>query len=126
MTRANALQDLQVLIVEDDYLVADTLMDTLREAGASILGPLGRLDAALAFVRQHGTELDGVVLDLNLHGQTTYAVADALIEAGVRFVFVTCYDAGALDAAYRGYPRCQKPFQPEAIVVALTSALADN
>jgi two-component SAPR family response regulator len=119
MTRADALQGLQILIVEDDYLIAATLMEALQEAGARILGPLGQLDEALAFVRQHGAELGGVVLDLNLHGQTSYPIADALLEAGVRFVFVTGYDAGALDAAYRGYPRCEKPFQPEAIVAAL-------
>ena len=39
-------------------------------------------------------------------------------------LFVTGYDGGALDAAYRGYPRCSKPFQPETIVAALTTALA--
>src|SRR5689334_1523724 len=119
MMRVGALQGLQVLIVEDDFLVADTLVDTLQEAGANVLGPLGRLDETLAFVRRHGAELGGVVLDLNLHGQPTYPIADALIEAGVQFVFVTGYDATALDAAYRDYPRCEKPIQSQAIVAAL-------
>ena len=60
-----------------------------------------------------------------LHGQSTYNVADALIEAGLRFVFVTGYDTGAIDPAYRDYPRCEKPFQPEAIIAALASALVN-
>ena len=58
------------------------------------------------------------------HGQSTYHVADALSEAGVRFVFVTGYDTGAIDPAYRDFPRCEKPFQPEAIVAALADGLA--
>ena len=124
MTGAGALQGLQVLIVEDDYLIAETMTDALQEAGASILGPLGQLDETLAFVRHHGAEISGAVLDLNFHGQSTYQVADALSEAGVRFVFVTGYDTGAIDPAYRDFPRCEKPFQPEAIVAALADVLA--
>ena len=52
------------------------------------------------------------VLDLNLHGQSTYHVADALSEAGVRFVFVTGYDTGAIDPAYRDYPVAKSHSSP--------------
>jgi hypothetical protein len=37
-------------------------------------------------------------------------------------VLVTGYDRGALEAAYRGFPWCRKPFQPAAIVAALAPA----
>ena len=104
MAHAGALQGVRVLVVEDDFLLAETLTETLAEAGAVVLGPIGWLDEALAFVRQHGAELGGAVLDVNLHGQATYPVADLLLERGVRFVFVTGYDRGALEPAYRGFP----------------------
>jgi CheY-like chemotaxis protein len=123
MTHAGALQGLRVLVVEDDYLLAETLSDTLAEAGAVVLGPIGWLEEALAFVRHHGADLGGVVLDVNLHGQATYPVADLLLARGVRFVFVTGYDTGALEAAYRGLPRCEKPFQAEAVIAALAAGL---
>ena len=29
-----------------------------------------------------------------------------------------------IDPAYRDFPRCEKPFQPEAIIAALADALA--
>jgi hypothetical protein len=61
-----------------------------------------------------------VVLDVHVHGQASYPVADALIEFGVHFVFTTGYDVDALDAKYRAYPRCEKPVEEQALFAALT------
>jgi two-component SAPR family response regulator len=124
MAHADALQGVRVLVVEDDFLLAETLTETLAEAGAVVLGPIGWLDQARAFVRQHGADLSGAVLDVNLHGQAVYPIADLLVERDIRFVFLTGYDQGALDPAYRGFPRCEKPCPPEAILAALAAALA--
>ena len=84
------------------------MTDALQEAGARILGSLGQLGETLAFVRRHGAEISGAVLDLNLHGQSTYHVADALSEAGVRFVFVTGYDTGAIESRLSRLPSLRK------------------
>lgn len=119
MTLAGALQGLRILVVEDDYLVAETLRDLLATAGAHIEGPIGWLDEALAFVRENGAKLDGAVLDVNLHDEVSYPIADALAERGIRFVLLTGYDVSTLDAAYRNYPRCEKPFRPQAILAAM-------
>lgn len=121
MRNAGALEGWRILVVEDDFLVAEALRDILQEAGATIIGPIGWLDEALAAVQRDDPRLDAAVLDVNLHDRTSYAVADALVERGIKFVFLTGYDSGSLDAAYRGYPRCEKPFQFQAIIAALTS-----
>ena len=88
-----------------------------------VAGPIGRLEEALDYVNSESSALDGAVLDVMLHGQTSYPIADRLLANGVRFVFVTGYSERALDAAYRDYPRCQKPFEPETILTTLTAAI---
>ncbi len=121
MSQARTLQGRRILIVEDEFLVAETLTELLEAAGAVVLGPIGRLDEALQFIERDGVTLDAAVLDINLHGQRSYPIADKLAARGIAFVFTTGYDGGALDEAYRGYPRCSKPFQPQALLAALAA-----
>ena len=110
----------RVLVVEDDFLVAQVLMDVLEEAGAVVLGPFGWLDEALDYVTRNGPLIDCAILDLNLHGAKSYPIADALAACNVPFTFATGYGADAVERAYAGYPRCQKPFSTTALLAALT------
>ena len=112
------LQGRRILVVEDEFLVAQSLVDMLEAEGATVLGPLGWLDEAVVFLGRDSA-FDGTVLDVNLHGQSSYPIADALIERGVQFVFTTGYDAEALSEPYRVYPRCEKPLHEQALIAAL-------
>ncbi|HEX4765223.1 MAG TPA: response regulator [Lichenihabitans sp.] len=122
MTERRALEGRRILVVEDEFMIAETLSDILEEAGATVVGPIGWADKALAFLQSADSALDGAVLDINLHGQDSYPIADALLDHEVRFVFVTGYDGRALEPAYRDHPRCEKPLQPQAIIAALSPA----
>ena len=124
MPHAAALQERRILVVEDDYLVAQALCDVLESAGATVVGPIGRADEAAAFVRRHGADFDSALLDINLHGEPSYPVADALAERQVRFVFMTGYGAEAIDEAYRRHPRCEKPIRMQALLDALSPVQA--
>jgi hypothetical protein len=97
----------------------------LEDAGAVIVGPIGQIDDALSLIQRDGAVFDSVVLDINLHGRASYPIADALIERGVRFMFTTGYDASAINEAYRGYPRCGKPFQ-EQTLLTMVEALTEQ
>lgn len=119
-----ALAGRRILVVEDEFLVAEYLGEILRSAGAEVLGPVGRVSEALEFLREEPGRLDAVVLDVNLHGQSSFPIADELIRRGVRFVFTTGYDGGAIETAYRAYPRCEKPFREDALLAALAPAPA--
>jgi DNA-binding response OmpR family regulator len=119
-TRVAPLIGRRILVVEDDYLVAQALLSVLTEAGAAIVGPVGWLDEALIFVREHNDRFDSVVLDVDLHGEKSYPIADILGELNMRFVFTTGYGADSLDAAYQGCPRCEKPFDPQILFQALS------
>ena len=78
------LKGRRILVVEDDYLVALTLVGILEQAGARVLGPIGTLDEAIAVVENDGKSFDAAVLDINLHGKKSYPVADALAARAVK------------------------------------------
>ena len=54
--------------------------------------------------------IDVAVLDVNLNGEMSYPIADALAARGVPLVFVTGYDKGRILDGYRVFPVLQKPF----------------
>lgn len=112
------LHDRRVLVVEDDYLLADELVFNLLEAGATVLGPLGSVQEALALIDAEA-DIDSAVLDANLHGESVFAVADRLLERHVPFVFTTGYDAGVFPARFEQVARCEKPVNFEKLSQAL-------
>jgi CheY-like chemotaxis protein len=98
----------RLLIVEDDYLIAQDLADLLRSGGAQVIGPVATVGAALDLIRATPS-LDGAVVDINLQGEMAYPVADVLTKRAVPFLFATGYDETAIPGRYRDVPRCQKP-----------------
>jgi len=123
MDQRDALRDRRILVVEDNYLVAQVLTEILEYVGAVVLGPVGDLDEALALAKDGGLKIDCAVLDVDLHGRPSYPIADALTERGFHFVFTTGYDASGLDKKYRDYPRCSKPFEERTILAALAQCV---
>lgn len=119
---ADRLRGRCVLIVEDEYLLADDLAQGFADAGISIAGPVPSLAKAFDLLEQK--EIGGALLDINLDGNTVYALADALIERGVPIVFVTGYDQSAIPSRFADVPYCQKPVETEQAIEALGRAAA--
>lgn len=117
-TGSGALAGRRVLVVEDEYFVADDIARALKRAGAQVVGPVPTFEQALGLIAS-GEPPDCAVLDINLRGDTVFPVADALRERGVPFVFATGYDAAAIPAPYREVPRWEKPFDASKLVQAL-------
>jgi len=121
MRRADAgpaLNARRILVVEDDYMLADDLRRDLERLGACVVGPAARVSDALRLLGSEGA-LDGAVLDVNLGGEKVFPVADALRARGIRFVFSTGYEEWALPDAYKEVPRCEKPIDVARIAEAL-------
>ncbi len=116
-----SLHGRRILVIEDDFLVAQVLMDILMAAGAEVLGPIGWANEAIAFVNDESAAFDGVVLDINLHGTKSYQIADALAARSIGFVFASGYGAEAVEKPYQCYPRCQKPFNADALIATLAA-----
>lgn len=118
----NGLSGRRILVVEDDMLVAWTLEDMLAQLGCAIVGPAVRVNQALAMVG--ADTIDAAVLDVNLNGDKSYPVADALAARGVPFVFCTGYNKNNIENGYRGFPMLQKPFECSKLGDALAKLLS--
>jgi two-component SAPR family response regulator len=98
---ATRLHGRSVLIVEDEYLLADDLERGLSEAGISIVGPVPSLAQAMVLVQHKSINM--AVLDIALDGDKVYDLADALIERDVPILFAmpTCPFARSRSALTR-------------------------
>ena len=101
--------DKRVLLVEDEPLVSMMLADMLSAFGHKVDGPYSRFsDAILAAKRNN---LQAGILDVNLGGEKTYAVADILRDRKIPFAFVTGYAPDAIVPAFAHAPVLQKPIE---------------
>jgi CheY-like chemotaxis protein len=98
----------RILVVEDEMLIGMLLEDMLTDMGHEVAAVVPRLKDALAAVDRESFDL--AVLDVHLHGESAFPVADALIAKGVPFIFATGYGERGLPESYRGRPVLQKPF----------------
>jgi DNA-binding NtrC family response regulator len=119
MAEAN-LKRLRILIVEDEYLIADDLCNTLNDAGAIVLGPVATVDAARALIEDE-IEIDAALLDVNLGGTMVFDVADALTKRNVPFAFATGYDRGSIPERFSDVPRLEKPLRADRVAAVLGS-----
>lgn len=100
---------LRILVVEDEFLIAQDIRRVLAAEGYEVLGPFAGLDPALSVVARD--TMDGAVLDLNLRGELVFPLADQLQARGVPILFATGYERDVLPARFREYPVLQKPFR---------------
>ena len=115
-----ALANRNILVLEDEPLVAMMLEDELGSMGIHVVGPANNLKSALQLAEL--SSLDGALLDLNINGSFTTKVADKLRTRGIPFIFVTGYDRppGLL---YRDVSVLRKPFSPIDLRMALITLL---
>lgn len=112
------LRDCRILVIEDEFMLADELRTDLSDAGAVVLGPVGTLEQALDLIRDGGA-IDGAIIDVNLRGEMAYAAADLLLERGVPFVFTTGYDDSIIPHRFGSVACCPKPISIRLITQAI-------
>jgi DNA-binding response OmpR family regulator len=97
----------RVLLLEDEWLIADEVELALQAAGFDVLGPVGRVcDAMDLLVSQR---VDVAVLDINLHGERSFGVAEQLARTATPFVFLSGYSDLELPQHLRDRPLMHKP-----------------
>jgi len=114
----STLRDCHILVVEDDYMLADELRAELDEAGAIVLGPAGTLESALTMIKA-APRIDVAVIDVNLGGVLAYPAVDLLIERGVPFLFVTGYDEAVIPDRFANVVRYEKPINLSSVARAV-------
>lgn len=102
-------------------LVLIMIEDMLADFGCESVTPAATVKQALTLIEAQ--LFDVAMLDMNLNGNQTYAVADALAARGVPFVFSTGYSGHDIRDGYRDRPVLKKPFREDELGNVLTRLL---
>jgi DNA-binding response OmpR family regulator len=114
------LRGVRVLIVEDQWHVANALRSLLEIEGMEVSGPAGKTADAHRLADQQKPEL--AVVDINLNGEMAYSLIECLHERGVRVVVISGYAVlPRLTAKVAAI--LQKPFNAPELLASLRRAL---
>jgi DNA-binding NtrC family response regulator len=112
----------RVLIVEDEMLVAMSIEDALADAGFEVIGIVSRMDKAKPYIEGDESP-DIAVMDLNLAGASSIALADAFVASGIPVVILTGYGTAGLPSHLRQVPVLSKPFDRQKLLRTLETTL---
>lgn len=107
-----------VLVVDDDYYLAENTRQALEEANATVLGPYGDEDEAIASLEEQPPQY--AVVDLNLGSGPSFAIARSLKVRGIPMLLVTGYDRDIIPPDLAGTPCLQKPVSNATLVAAVS------
>ncbi|WP_026380380.1 response regulator [Afifella pfennigii] len=116
------LRDQNILLVEDEALVAIDLAYELEKAGAAVTFATTLAEAlAIAEIEPHHS---AAVLDINLRGEEVYPAAELLAENGIPFLFCTGHGRREeLTPRFPGAPVLAKPVMGRHLVRELEKLL---
>ena len=120
---SSALRDRRILVVEDEYLIATSLVDALENAGSIVVGPVPSVDKAIKTI-ELDPHIDAAVVDVNLGGVLAYPIADMLNARKIPFVFTSGYEDNVLRNRYAQVKNCPKPYLFRAMEEALVEAMS--
>jgi CheY-like chemotaxis protein len=109
-----------VLIVEDDPIIALDFEDTIRGFGVKAVRTAGNVASALGLIADRAPDL--ALLDVSLIREKSFAIAERLEALEIPFIFITGYGADVkLPAAFADRPRLPKPYSTDALKALLRS-----
>ncbi len=124
-TREHRITGHTVLIVEDMTIVAHELEFILKRLKCTVVGPVGRVDEAMTMLRDRD-DVEVVILDINLHGLSSFPIADELISRNIPFIFTTGYGRESIPAQFQHHPRLEKPFGIDDLAQCLAELFDDT
>lgn len=120
-SESQALRGTSILIVEDEPILALDVAFILEDEGASVTGPIYRLDEAMSV---DIARIDAAIVDVDIAGKEVFPLTDRLRASNIAIVFHT----GRLElvSLRNRYPEARflpKPSLPRQIVHALSRAV---
>jgi two-component SAPR family response regulator len=101
-----------ILLLEDDLLLAMDMEDHLLQTGHKIVGPFGRIADAIDAIPRN--ELAGAIVDLNLHGELSFPVIEMLQEHSVPVIVCSGYaELPEVKNRLIGLPMLPKPWNTQ-------------
>ena len=107
-----------VLIVEDDPIIALDFEETILGFGVKSVRTAGNVARALDMIADRAP--DFALLDVGLTREKSFAIAERLEELKIPFIFITGYGADVrLAAAFADRPRLPNPYSTDALKALL-------
>ena len=113
----------QVLVVEDQFIVAKSLVQLLEDYGVKVIGPAQSVKKAMALL--DSVTCDAAVLDINLGNETVEPVAERLEQSGMPYFFVSGYASPKLmNPKFKSRTLLHKPVDPAMFRQKIAEALS--
>jgi DNA-binding response OmpR family regulator len=99
---------MRVLVMEDNWLIADAIADVLLGAGISVVGPIPDVAHGIELART--AKIDGAVLDIQLADGHCFSAATILRLRNIPFLFLSGYqNADLIPEVFRSAKCLEKP-----------------
>jgi DNA-binding LytR/AlgR family response regulator len=82
------VEPLRILVVEDDFFIAESLSREIRAEGHTVVGPFADVHEAIHLAGL----VQAAILDIWVRDETSFFVADSLVHHSIPFVFLTGAD----------------------------------
>jgi DNA-binding NtrC family response regulator len=110
-----------ILIVEDEWLIAEMHRAALEDAGYQVVGPAPSVSRAMRLIESE--TIGAAVLDIGLNGETSVALIPCLVERDIPFIFASGYAPSDVPLALQAYSILSKPVPAPTLVEAVRSML---
>ena len=111
-----------ILIVEDELLIAMELEQEVQSAGGTVVGPAPTVAAAFLLLAGKA-QLDAAILDVNLQGDRSFPIAEALLARGIPFMFLAG-QVGSIPSRFDHVTRIEKPATSRGVISTLEFCLS--
>src|SRR4051795_5052741 len=119
--RVMPLRRCNILIVEDQEIIALDLESAVEESNGQVIGPASTVREALKLL--HTNEVDAAILDANLPDGDVTPVAEQLIVAGIPFLINTGVAVPLPLRHYPGLSVFRKPTPSSRLIRELSALL---
>ncbi|MEO7050070.1 MAG: response regulator [Rhodanobacter sp.] len=108
---------LRALVVEDDFLLAEMLVDALVKLGCEVLGSAANVDDGVRLAGE--STCDFAIVDLDLRGEMAFPIFDRLRDRGIPCLMATGAFPVDIPEQYRATMRLSKPYDLRELHCAL-------
>lgn len=111
----------RAMIAEDSLLILVALEMLLEQHAIRIAGQASTVAEARALIDTGNFDI--AILDINLHDEMVFPMADLLCQRGIPVIFTTGYAPSEMrPARFAHVPIIQKPYDAEALMVLVEQA----
>jgi CheY-like chemotaxis protein len=111
----------RILVVEDEYFIAEEMRTLLVGFGAVVIGPLS--DQFKAIEMLSDTEIDCAVLDIDLSGRAVFPLIHELRRRDIPWLYVSGYSERLVPEELRARAHLEKPVASDALLASILGLL---